>query len=53
LEKYYTVVMAHSGFWRGTILNRRNFNNVPVTHVADVLEWGDGSNPSTDMRSRG
>jgi len=37
LEKYYTVVMAHSGFWRGTIMNRRNFNNVPVTHVADTL----------------
>jgi ABC-type transport system substrate-binding protein len=35
-EKYYNIFIAHSGFWRGTIINRTNFKNVPDTHVADT-----------------
>ncbi len=38
-EKYYNILIAHSGFWRGTIISRNNFLNVPETHVADVVGW--------------
>ena len=38
-EKYYNILIAHSGFWRGTIINRNNFRNAPETHVADVVGW--------------
>ncbi len=38
-EKYYNILIAHSGFWRGTIINRNNFLNAPETHVADVVGW--------------
>ena len=36
-EKYYNILIAHSGFWRGTIINKNNFLNAPETHVADVV----------------